>query len=82
MGLQDTLNKMKEGSRAKLPSEALEVMKRGLETLAESGRKEQALKVGDVIPDFSLQDGAGKTFSSHDLVGRKPLIINFYRGFW
>lgn len=82
MGLQDKLNQMKEGSRAKLPSEVLDTMKRGLELLAASGRKEQALKVGDAVPDFSLHDSDGRVFSSSDLVGQKPLVINYYRGFW
>ena len=82
MNLQDKLNAMKEGSKAKLPAEVLSVMKRGLDHLAASGRKEQALKTGDVIPDFNLQDGDGKVFSSRDLIGQKALVINFYRGLW
>jgi hypothetical protein len=82
MGLQEKLNTMKEGSKAKLPVEVLGVMKRGLDHLAASGRKEQALKAGDAIPAFDLQDGEGQAFSSRDLVGQKPLVINFYRGLW
>lgn len=82
MGLQDKLNAMKEASRSKLPVETQQVMKRGLETLTASGRREQALNVGDAIPGFVLQDGAGKVFSSRDLIARTPLVINFYRGFW
>lgn len=82
MGLQERLDAMREGSRAKLPAEALATMKSGLETLASSGRREQALKVGDEAPDFSLRDGNGTFFTLRELVGEKPLVVNFYRGFW
>ncbi|WP_372946649.1 peroxiredoxin [Muriicola sp.] len=36
------------------------------------------LKVGDRIPDFSLKDQHGNTFSTADFTGKKPLVIFFY----
>ncbi len=36
------------------------------------------LKVGDRIPDFSLTDQRGNTFSTADYIGKKPMVIFFY----
>jgi len=82
MGLQNKLNVLKAGSQEKLPAEVLDTMKRALDHLAASGQKEQALTVGATIPEFRLQDGKGNFFSIRELAGQKPLVLNFYRGFW
>lgn len=36
------------------------------------------LKVGDFIPDFSLNDQFGNVFSSSQIKGIKPMVIYFY----
>ncbi len=36
------------------------------------------MKVGDKIPEFTLFDQDGKSFSSHSLIGKKNLVIFFY----
>lgn len=36
------------------------------------------LKVGDTIPEFTLKDQHGNTFSSTHLLGKKPMVIYFY----
>lgn len=36
------------------------------------------LKVGQVIPQFTLPDQDGKLFNSNDIVGKKPFVIFFY----
>lgn len=36
------------------------------------------LKVGQVIPQFSLPDQDGKLFNSNDIVGKNPFVIFFY----
>lgn len=37
-----------------------------------------ALQIGDLIPDFTAKDAAGKDFDSRDFIGKKPLVIYFY----
>ncbi|MDX9726295.1 MAG: peroxiredoxin [Bacteroidales bacterium] len=37
-----------------------------------------SLKVGDMIPDFSLPDQHGKIFHLRDVLGSKMLVIFFY----
>ena len=37
-----------------------------------------AIKVGDTVPDFKLNDQFGKPFSPGDFKGKKNLVIYFY----
>ena len=41
-----------------------------------------ALRVGDVIPDFVLPDTSGRLVSSFDLRQAGPLVVCFVRGGW
>lgn len=43
---------------------------------------QNALKVGDKMPDFSLDDGDGKRVSSSELLRKGNLVVVFYRGAW
>ncbi|MBN2665180.1 MAG: peroxiredoxin [Bacteroidales bacterium] len=38
----------------------------------------KSLKIGDMIPDFSLPDQDGKMFHIRDFIGKKQLVIFFY----
>jgi peroxiredoxin Q/BCP len=38
----------------------------------------KSLKVGDMIPEFSLPDQDGKIFKIKDVIGKKQLVIFFY----
>jgi hypothetical protein len=41
-----------------------------------------ALAVGQPPPPFTLPDAAGRPVSLSDYVGKKPVILIFYRGYW
>jgi peroxiredoxin len=43
---------------------------------------QNALKVGDKMPDFSLYDGDWKEVSSSELLRKGNLVVVFYRGAW
>jgi hypothetical protein len=73
---------MKEQSSANIPSEIQEKMARGMRHAAESGVMQQALKRGDVAPDFILPDSTGKPVSLTNLLEEGPVILGFYRGGW
>jgi peroxiredoxin len=46
------------------------------------GRKDNSiLKVGNKLPEFSLQDAVGNVVSSNDII-QQPSLIMFYRGNW
>jgi len=43
---------------------------------------EEGLAVGDYLPDFTLEDAAGKTWTSGALLDRGPLVLALFRGDW
>lgn len=43
---------------------------------------EEGLGLGDHLPDFALDDGAGRTWTSGELLDRGPLVLALFRGDW
>jgi peroxiredoxin len=43
---------------------------------------EDGLAAGDPLPDFSLEDGAGRVWTSGELLDRGPLVLALFRGGW
>ena len=43
---------------------------------------EEALALGDVLPDFALKDVTGALRTSHEFLDRGPLVLAFFRGGW
>jgi peroxiredoxin len=52
------------------------------EKLREQGMGAKALRAGDVAPEFTLPDAAGKPVSSAELLAHGPLVVVFFRGRW
>jgi cytochrome oxidase Cu insertion factor (SCO1/SenC/PrrC family) len=44
--------------------------------------KKNALKVGEIAPDFSLKDQNGTIVKLSKVAKKSPVILVFYRGFW
>lgn len=82
MGLQQTLDQMKQDFIAGADPENLAIMKNTTENLLQSGILDKTSKAGDIVPDFTLKDADGKSFSSQELLSKGPLLITFYRGVW
>ena len=81
-GLQQRLDKIREGFEKKAPAEALAVMHRATDDLAAVLRKRPGLGVGDAAPAFALPDQNGNTVDSAELLGRGPLVVTLFRGHW
>ncbi len=43
---------------------------------------EDGLAAGDPLPDFSLEDGAGRVWTSGELLDHGPLVLALFRGGW
>ena len=43
---------------------------------------EEALALGDMLPDFALRDVTGTLRTSHEFLDRGPLVLAFFRGGW
>ncbi|BDF94129.1 peroxiredoxin [Pseudoalteromonas sp. KAN5] len=52
------------------------------EQLIATHLKDNALKVGDAVADFSLTNQHGGTTRFADLLASGPVVISFYRGGW
>jgi peroxiredoxin len=38
--------------------------------------------VGDIAPDFTLEDQSNNKVTLSDARGRSPVVLVFYRGYW
>ena len=82
MSLQAELDTYKAGFVKKVPPEALAVIQRATQELANSGQVEKAVKAGDRAPDFRLLNTADEAVGLADLLAKGPLVLTFYRGKW
>ena len=82
MGLQEKLNALRKKFEASVPKDALDIMHRATADLKKTGILENALNVGDTMPDFSLTNSEEQVVRPHDLLSGGPLILTFYRGKW
>jgi len=60
---------------------ALALSAAGLTSAAGSPRT-APVGVGDVAPDFTLQDQNGHTVTLSASRGQRPAVLVFYRGYW
>ena len=64
------------------PPEVIETMHRATAELKALGIEQQALKIGDLAPSFTLFNQDHLEVSSSDLLRQGPLVISFFRGHW
>jgi cytochrome oxidase Cu insertion factor (SCO1/SenC/PrrC family) len=46
------------------------------------GQRTGPLAIGEVAPDFTLQDHNGQKVILSDARGMSPVVLVFYRGYW
>jgi hypothetical protein len=85
--LQDRLDEFRKAFESgappyNAPHEAIEKMHRATTELNASGIEQQALKIGDRAPSFTLFNQDHVEVSSSDLLRQGPLVISFFRGHW
>jgi peroxiredoxin len=61
---------------------AFSVVSEDNERVRASGVINNALKIGQSAPDFTLPDAFGKPVSLKELRAQGPVVISFYRGEW
>jgi hypothetical protein len=82
VALRETLDRIRESARTRIPPEARAVMERSVEDLRASGIMQRVARVGQPAPDFTLPDTAGAQVRLADLRARGPVVLSFYRGRW
>ena len=76
------LDAKREQSQAKQSPESKQINEQAMQKLADSGILDQALNVGDTIPEFTLESADRQPASSREFLEKGPLVITFYRGGW
>jgi peroxiredoxin len=82
MDLKFELAKVNENFMKVAPKDIIDLFKRQAEKLAHKEIEKTALKLGDKLPDFELENSIGEKINSYDLLSNGPLVISFYRGKW
>jgi len=82
MTLAKELEDLKKQAAIDAPAEVTEAFQNAIQDWIASGIDRNALKTGDRIPSFQLNDATGETVSSDELLKQGPIIISFYRGGW
>ena len=85
--LQERLDEFKKSFESgappyNAPRAVIETMHRATAELKALGIEQQALKIGDLAPSFTLFNQDHLEVSSSDLLRQGPLVISFFRGHW
>jgi peroxiredoxin len=82
MGLPETLRDLCERHMAALPARDRADFEDELDRLRMMRVAEEGLGLGDYLPDFALEDAAGRRWTSSELLDRGPLVLALFRGGW
>lgn len=82
MSLQDQLDAFKAQFKQQAPAAAFDAFARSTQELIDSNQANNALKVGQKAPDFSLTDANGNLVSLQTMLAKGPVVVSFYRGVW
>lgn len=82
MNLRNQTEKYLEKSMAALPQETKDIMSNSAKALMIDEIGKNALKKGEKLPDFTLNNAEGKAINIYNCLAQGPLIISFYRGAW
>jgi peroxiredoxin len=80
--LQQQIEHLQAAQADQLPATLRAALADQTEALIRSGVAARSLHVGDQAPDFTLPDALGRAVALHDLLGRGPAVLTFYRGEW
>ena len=80
--IREQSDQLKAAAAEHLPAEVIEVFDRSIENLLDQGIPAEAVKAGDRLEPFTLDDATGTPVSLDQLVEAGPAVIVFYRGGW
>ena len=80
--LQEEMNEIMEAFYSVISEEEMYAYQSFIEDISQKKVAEGALNIGEVAPDFELQDQDGDTVHLHELVQQGPVVVIFYRGKW
>lgn len=80
--LKSQLDAKKEAFELKADDTKKKLYKEGLESVKESGILAKALNVGDIAPNFKLNNALGKEVELYDYLEKGKVVLTWYRGGW
>ncbi|MEB3359165.1 MAG: peroxiredoxin-like family protein [Synechococcales bacterium] len=82
MSLSQQIAAVRAEFSKQVPAETRQVMQQATADLAKSALVEQALNVGDRLPDFTLPNATGEAIAIRNLLAQGSVVVSFYRGGW
>jgi peroxiredoxin len=80
--IREQSDQLKAASAERLPAEVSEAFDRSIEGFLAQGIPAEAVRAGDRLEAFTLDDATGAAVSLGQLVEGGPAVIVFYRGGW
>ena len=80
--IREQSEQIKAASAERLPTEVVATFDRSIEDLLAQGVPAGAIKAGDTLEPFTLDDATGTPVTLDSLVETGPAVIVFYRGGW
>ena len=80
--LQEDLKAYNQRSRSRKTAEQLATMDGATQALQELELAKRALKVGDIVPDFTLPNAQGASINLKNTLQNQAVVVSFYRGGW
>ena len=82
MKLMKQIEEMQKKMLADIPEDVLETITAANKKIIGNRLEKDALRVGQNMPVFQLNNHLNRPVPSYELLGKGPLIISFYRGGW
>lgn len=80
--LQSQLEERKMAFNQKADEQTKSAYSRGVDQVEKSGITSSAKQVGDIAPDFKLNNALGNPVSLKDYLGKGKVVLTWYRGGW
>jgi peroxiredoxin len=80
--LKDELESIKATFAQKNDPSIVAAYEKGIAELRATGIERNALKAGDLAPDFTLPDASGRPVTLSERLKGGPVVLKFYRGGW
>ena len=82
MNLSEQTRQLTENFISGLPQDDQATVQKAFEIILNSNSGDQALRQGDMAPDFQLPNAKGGKTKLSDQLRQGPVVISFYRGGW
>ena len=80
--IREQSDQLKAVAADRLPPEVLRVFDRSIEEFVAQGVPSDAVKTGDRLESFALEDATGRSVTLDEILETGPAVIVFYRGGW